>query len=139
MSRKYSPAWKPLRKGSRELTWKEEEVGGERECRAAIPEKPRGDGLEKPLVSFLVGRDPCSGHGFVGNQQRFLMKKQRSPSKTQRMVPVNPWGGCSTPQLARTLGESLVALQMSEGLVEMPAPVEREKLITDRKCLYCRK
>lgn len=42
MSRKYSPAWKPLRKGSRELTWKEEEVGGERECRAAIPEKPRG-------------------------------------------------------------------------------------------------
>jgi hypothetical protein len=70
-----------------------------------------GDGLEEPLVSFLVGRDHCAGRGLVGNQQWFLMKKQRSPSKAQRMVPVNPWGGCPTPQLARTLGESLVALQ----------------------------
>lgn len=71
MSRKYSPAWKPLRKGSRELTWKEEEVGGERECRAAIPERPWGMGWRSPWSASWLAETTALGMGSVETRNGF--------------------------------------------------------------------
>lgn len=61
MSRKYSPSWKPLRTGNWEHTWEEEEVGGKRECRAAVPEKPWAIGRKSPVVNFLVAKSTGLG------------------------------------------------------------------------------
>ena len=71
MSRKYSPAWKPLRKGSGELMWKEEEVGGERGCRAAISERTWGMGWRSPWSASWLVETTALGVGWSETSNGF--------------------------------------------------------------------